>query len=741
MKRVLSFFCAICLLASCFVVVPIKAQAATAFTEAQFTNKIAALKKEYPHEKYWSNKNGEVESGTYKGTSLAGSTKCSSSYYYSSNCGTFVLSGTEKAYQCHGFALLLGHKIFGSNANNWTKYTSKTRQIYAGDVIRIDANGNGVAEDYDHTIFVYKVTSSRIYYADCNKTGPCQINWKGEMTLTSLRSKLLYIRHLADNVLTGSGAETPVLSVKYHANGGTIVTDHNEYKVTEEVGINMRTGAGTGYDKIKTLAKGTTFRVKIGETKAANGYTWGKTTVDKDTGWVVVSDYVSKLTTVVGAKGYYLNSSVVYKGSSSAVHVHKMTYGETSPDGLYNAFTFGLTREGYTFQGWSLATEGGTVIDQNQSLKPEDIVPDLKNGSKTVTMYAIWEENIPEHSHDYEEIVTAPTCTEDGYTTFTCSCGDTYIDEVVESLGHIYEETHFDGNPGYTVYTCSRCGDSYTIEDEIQEALEITNTAGNQHVIKNSAISFTVELSRTEGVTYQWQRCKNGVNWTNVSYNGNKTKTVTFDATSWAQYPFRCVITDASGNKLYTDTYTYTLIEPPVAPNITSNPKDVYLISGNTATFSVEAVGSDLTYQWWRSKNGGQTWGEYTGTGGQTSSISLKVYSGQEYLYMCEVKDGYGNTLKTKVVQPHLITPVKITSQPSVVVEDGKATFSFTATGDVRTYQWERLKSNGWVDANYSSYEGFNTTTMSTTVTGIFRCRITDLAGNVTYTNQVAFTK
>jgi len=105
------------------------------------------------------------------------------------------------------------------------------------------------------------------------------------------------------------------------------------------------------------------------------------------------------------------------------------------------------------------------------------------------------------------------------------------------------------------------------------------------------------------------------------------------------------------------------------------------------------------------------------------------------------VKDGYGNTLKTKIVQPHLITAVKITAQPTVTVEDGTATFSFTATGDVRTYQWERLKSNGWVDANSSSYVGNNTPTMSTTVAGTFRCRITDLAGNVTYTNQVTFTK
>ena len=396
-KRIASIVLVLVLLVSLFPNIPITVKAAGTLSETQFANKIAALKKEYPDGKYWSNKNGTVQSGTYKGTSLAGDAKCSDSYYWSSNCGTLVLSGTTTAWQCHGFALLLGHKIFGSNANNWSKYTSKSRQIYAGDVLRIDTDGDGINDDYDHTIFVYRVTSTHIYYVDCNKTKPCQINWDGEMTLTALRSKLLYVRHLTDNTLTGNGTDTPVLSVKYNANGGTIantdITGYT-YKVTESAGVNMRKGAGTSYDVVKTLTKGTTFSVNIGDTKTANGYTWGKTTVGGSTGWVVISDYVSKTATLRGST-YYLNSSLVYKSSSSAVLVHNMTYGETSANGLYNESTFGLTKDGYTFVGWSLTTDGGTIIDQNQALKPEEIVPDLKNGSKTITLYAIWAENTP----------------------------------------------------------------------------------------------------------------------------------------------------------------------------------------------------------------------------------------------------------------------------------------------------------------------------------------------------------
>ena len=62
--------------------------------------------------------------------------------------------------------------------------------------------------------------------------------------------------------------------------------------------------------------------------------------------------------------------------------------------------------------------------------------------------------------HDYEAVVTAPTCTEDGYTTYTCrNCGDRRTGHVVSALGHSYECTE---NGNDRIYTCTRCGDTYT---------------------------------------------------------------------------------------------------------------------------------------------------------------------------------------------------------------------------------------------------------------------------------------
>ena len=40
------------------------------------------------------------------------------------------------------------------------------------------------------------------------------------------------------------------------------------------------------------------------------------------------------------------------------------------------------------------------------------------------------------HTHSHGKVVTAPTCTEGGYTTYTCECGDTYTANEVAALGH-----------------------------------------------------------------------------------------------------------------------------------------------------------------------------------------------------------------------------------------------------------------------------------------------------------------
>ncbi len=85
------------------------------------------------------------------------------------------------------------------------------------------------------------------------------------------------------------------------------------------------------------------------------------------------------------------------------------------------------------------------------------------------------------HEHSYATVTVAPTCTEKGYTEHTCACGDSYIDNWADPINHKYvdgicsgcgaKEPHVHSysavtvaptctEKGYTKYTCA-CGDSY----------------------------------------------------------------------------------------------------------------------------------------------------------------------------------------------------------------------------------------------------------------------------------------
>ena len=75
--------------------------------------------------------------------------------------------------------------------------------------------------------------------------------------------------------------------------------------------------------------------------------------------------------------------------------------------------------------------------------------------------------NYVSHTHSYKDVVTAPTCTAKGYTTHTCSCGDSYVDTYVDALGHAWDSGTVTKQPtatetGVRTYTCTRCNATKT---------------------------------------------------------------------------------------------------------------------------------------------------------------------------------------------------------------------------------------------------------------------------------------
>ena len=98
--------------------------------------------------------------------------------------------------------------------------------------------------------------------------------------------------------------------------------------------------------------------------------------------------------------------------------------------------------------------------------------------------------------HSYNAVVTDPTCTEKGYTTYTCTCGDEYIDNEVAENGHSHASEYHaatETENAYTVYTC-HCGDTYTIVEEgTMLHFAINETTGESYATLQEALNATAK--------------------------------------------------------------------------------------------------------------------------------------------------------------------------------------------------------------------------------------------------------
>lgn len=122
-----------------------------------------------------------------------------------------------------------------------------------------------------------------------------------------------------------------------------------------------------------------------------------------------------------------------------------------------NQATAGTTGESIMVQKPSSAinTQIPEETDSVTTPNTEETVPPA---TETVTTE-------PNHVHKYTSKITNPSCTEGGYTTYACSCGDTYTADQTNASGHNYSKkvtAPACTEKGYTTYTCSVCGDSYS---------------------------------------------------------------------------------------------------------------------------------------------------------------------------------------------------------------------------------------------------------------------------------------
>ena len=177
--------------------------------------------------------------------------------------------------------------------------------------------------------------------------------------------------------------------------------------------------------------------------------------------------------------------------------------------------------------------------------------------------------------------------------------------------------------------------------------LEIVTQPVNYSGAEGSSAVFTVKANGV-GLKYQWQVYKSGA-WTNCSVNdGAKTNKLTLEAkASRNGTKYRCVVTDANGENVKTNTVILT-VEIPL--EIVSLSDNFTGSEGEKATYSIEAKGIGLKYQWQVFKNG-----EWTNCsindGAKTATLSFTIKASQNgNKYHCIVTDSTGASVTSSEV-------------------------------------------------------------------------------------------
>lgn len=104
--------------------------------------------------------------------------------------------------------------------------------------------------------------------------------------------------------------------------------------------------------------------------------------------------------------------------------------------------------------------------DNNQKLNVRDATTIQKYIAGVEVKSYIWHlmYETGTHKHNYVETVFEVTCVKDGYTGYSCICGDEYKENVVEATGHSYTTSEVAPtcvDKGYTLNKCKNCNYSY----------------------------------------------------------------------------------------------------------------------------------------------------------------------------------------------------------------------------------------------------------------------------------------
>ena len=270
-----------------------------------------------------------------------------------------------------------------------------------------------------------------------------------------------------------------------------------------------------------------------------------------------------------------------------------------------------------------------------------------------------------------------------------------------------------------------------TLGMKAASTLKITSHPQSVTVANGETASATV-VATGDGLTYKWYYKDTSSSSFLQSSNTTKTYTCVMSAARDGRQIY-CVVSDSSGNKVTSNTATLRMkVTTPLA--IVTQPQNVTVKNGETASVTVVATGDGLKYQWYYTDNGNSSTFNLSSNTTATYSTTMSSARAGRKVY-CKITDSTGAFVTTNIVtlDMEVTNPLVITQQPTDVKVPNGATAKVTvvATGDGLSYKWY------YKDTSSSSFSLSSTTTntYSTTMSDYRNgrqvyCVITDKYGD-----------
>ncbi len=274
------------------------------------------------------------------------------------------------------------------------------------------------------------------------------------------------------------------------------------------------------------------------------------------------------------------------------------------------------------------------------------------------------------------------------------------------------------GNYRVTVRNTAGSANSATVTLTVMKDAAPTITTQPASLAVTVGDSATLSVTATGvGLYYQWYK-------SNRAIAGASAAAYTIDAVTTASAGSYCVMVKNSGGSVTSAAATLT-VSAVTAPVITTQPVDVKVATGSSATFSVVASGSNLSYQWYK---GGTAIADAT-SADYTIAVVATADVGSYSVRVQNTRGQVKSTTATLRIGSAVTAPT-ITRQPTAVVAtiNTSASLSVSVSGTGLSYQWYK---NGAAITGATSAT-YTVSPVSLDAIGAYYVIVTNGAGSVT---------